>query len=421
MAAADRFISRLARGTMALILAGGRGSRLHELTTWRAKPAVYFGGKFRIIDFPLSNCVNSNIRRIGILTQYRAHSLIRHVMNGWSYLNPNLREYVEVLPASQQGPSDAWYKGTADAVYQNAEIIRNYGPSHVLVLAGDHIYKMDYGLMLAEHARREADLTVGCIEVPRLSARAFGVMGVDDEWRVREFEEKPDDPRPMPGRRDQALASMGIYIFNTEFLMRELARDAEDANSTHDFGRDIIPSIIERARVFAYPFRDPLTGEQAYWRDVGTIDSFWASNMELLDPEPPLDIYDREWPILTHQLQLPPAKFMTDASGLSGTARDSMVSGACVIDGGELHRSVLFSNVGVEAGARVEETVVLPDGLIESGARVRRAVLDRGCRVPAGMVIGEDADEDRKHFRVTDSGIVLVTPAMLGQAHIAGA
>jgi glucose-1-phosphate adenylyltransferase len=413
MQSGDRFVSRLSRDTMALVLAGGRGSRLFELTTWRAKPAVYFGGKFRIIDFPLSNCVNSHIRRISILTQYRAHSLIRHVMNGWSYLNPNLGEFIDVLPASQQMKSEAWYKGTADAVHQNADIINDYGPAHVLVLAGDHIYKMDYGLMLAEHVRSGADLTVGCLEVPCAQASAFGVMGVDENWRVRYFEEKPSQPRSMPGKPGTALASMGIYVFSREFLMRELDIDAADNASTHDFGRDIIPRIIRSARVFAYPNRDPVTGAQAYWRDVGTIDSFWASNLELLDPDPPLDIYDKEWPILTHQLQLPPAKFMTDDQGRSGTARDSMVSGACIIDGGELHRSVLFSNVGVEAGARLEETVVLPDSLIEAGARVTRAVLDRGCRIPAGMVIGENRELDEKRFRVSDSGIVLVTPEML--------
>ena len=271
-----RFVTRLSRGTLALVLAGGRGTRLHELTRWRAKPAVFFGGKFRIIDFPLSNCVNSNIRRIGILTQYRAHSLIRHVVNGWSALNPNLGEFVEILPASQQMTSEAWYKGTADAVYQNADIIKSYEPDHVLILAGDHIYKMDYGLMLAEHVRSGADLTVGCIEVPRQSATALGVMGVDDNWRVRYFEEKPSQPRAMPGRPDTALASMGIYVFSSDFLMRELSADAMDPSSSHDFGRDIIPRLIQTARVFAYPFRDPISGGQAYWRDVGTIDSFWA-------------------------------------------------------------------------------------------------------------------------------------------------
>ena len=408
-----RFVTRLSRGTLALVLAGGRGTRLHELTRWRAKPAVFFGGKFRIIDFPLSNCVNSNIRRIGILTQYRAHSLIRHVVNGWSALNPNLGEFVEILPASQQMTSEAWYKGTADAGYQNADIIKSYEPDHVLILAGDHIYKMDYGLMLAEHVRSGADLTVGCIEVPRQSATALGVMGVDDNWRVRYFEEKPSQPRAMPGRPDTALASMGIYVFSSDFLMRELSADAMDPSSSHDFGRDIIPRLIQTARVFAYPFRDPISGGQAYWRDVGTIDSFWASNLELLEAEPPFDIYDKEWPILTHQLQLPPAKFMTDDEGRSGTARDSMVSGACIIDGGSLMRSVLFSNVRVETGARVEDTVVLPDSVVGAGARVTKAVLDRGCHIPPGMVIGEDERHDRDRFRVSDSGVVLVTPEML--------
>lgn len=414
-----RFISRLTRETIALILAGGRGSRLHELTQWRAKPAVYFGGKFRIIDFPLSNCVNSNIRRIGVLTQYKAHSLIRHLVHGWGSFHRELGEFVEILPASQR-TSDSWYAGTADAVYQNLDIIRNYRPRFVLMLAGDHIYKMDYGPMLAYHMEKKADMTVGCIEVPLEEARGFGVMTVHENGRVARFDEKPAEPQPMPGSETQALASMGIYVFNTRFLSEVLEEDAVRAESTHDFGRDIIPSLIEKKKVFAYAFRDPVTGEKAYWRDVGTIDAFWQANMELVSVSPELNLYDDQWPILTYQLQLPPAKFVFNDEDRRGMATDSMVSGGCIISGGRLNRSLLFSNVRVHSYAYVEDSVLLPEVRVGRRCRIKNAVIDRGARIPEGMVIGEDPKEDGKRFRVTPKGIVLVTAEMLGQPVHAG-
>jgi glucose-1-phosphate adenylyltransferase len=414
-----RFISRLTRETLALILAGGRGSRLHELTQWRAKPAVYFGGKFRIIDFPLSNCVNSNIRRIGVLTQYKAHSLIRHLVHGWSSFHRDLGEFVEILPASQR-TSGEWYAGTADAVYQNLDIIRNYRPRHVLILAGDHVYKMDYGPMLAYHMERKADMTVGCIEVPLEEARGFGVMTVDEEGRVVRFDEKPAQPRPIPGSEDQALASMGIYVFNTKFLFRVLGTDAANTGSSHDFGKDIIPSLIESDRVYAYAFRDPVTGKKAYWRDVGTIDGFWRANMELVSVSPELNLYDDQWPILTYQLQLPPAKFIFNDEDRRGMATDSMVSGGCIISGGRLNRALLFSNVRVHSYSHVEDSVLLPEVDVGRYARIKNAVIDRGVQIPEKMVIGEDPEQDNKRFRVTPKGIVLVTAEMLGQSLHAG-
>ncbi len=414
-----RFVSRLTREAIALILAGGRGSRLHELTRWRAKPAVYFGGKFRIIDFPLSNCVNSNIRRIGVLTQYKAHSLIRHLVRGWASFHHSLGEFVEILPASQR-TSESWYAGTADAVYQNLDIIHNYRPRFVLILAGDHIYKMDYGPMLAYHMEKKADMTVGCIEVPLEEARGFGVMTVKEDGRVARFDEKPAEPQPMPGSETQALASMGIYVFNTRFLFDELKHDAAQAESTHDFGSDIIPSLIERKKVFAYSFRDPVTGKKAYWRDVGTIDAFWQANMELVSVSPELNLYDDQWPILTYQLQLPPAKFVFNDEDRRGMATDSMVSGGCIISGGRLNRSLLFSNVRVHSYAHVEGSVLLPEVRVGRRCRIKNAVIDRGAHIPEGMVIGEDPEEDGKRFRVTPKGIVLVTAEMLGQSVHAG-
>ena len=410
-----RFVSNLSRDTMALILAGGRGSRLHELTRWRAKPAMFFGGKFRIIDFPLSNCVNSNIRRIGVLTQYRAHSLIRHLVDGWSMLNPNLGEFVEVLPASQQMTSSAWYQGTADAVYQNLDIIQSHKPRYVLVLAGDHVYKMDYGLMLADHVNSGAQMTVACLEVPRAQASAFGVMRVDEQWQVREFAEKPADPKPLPSDPNRALASMGIYVFDAEFLIRQLHLDAVEPDSTHDFGHDIIPRLIADAHVQAYPFRDPDSGAQAYWRDVGTIDSFWTANLELLSEHPELDLYDQEWPILTHQLQLPPARFLTNRDDHNASVTESMVSGACVIDGAHLRCALLFSNVRVGVNSVVDASVVLPDSEIGPRCVINNAVLDRGCEVPANMQIGVNLEDDRQRFHVSDGGVVMVTPQMLEQ------
>lgn len=415
LVAPTRYVSRLTRDTLALALAGGRGSRLKQLTLWRAKPAVPFGGKFRIIDFPLSNCINSGIRRIGVLTQYKAHSLIQHIQKGWGFLRGEFGEFVELLPA-QQRIATSWYTGTADAVYQNLDIIRNHDPSYVLILAGDHVYKMDYGPMIAYHVEHGADVTVGAIEVPRAQARAFGVIATDEAGRVLRFTEKPEHPETLPGRTDTVLASMGIYLFNTSFLYEQLIRDADTATSHHDFGRDVLPSLLKPYRVVAYPFRDPHSGRQGYWRDVGTIDAYWQANMELIHVTPELNLYDQEWPIWTHQEQLPPAKFVfDDEDGRRGQAVDSMVSGGDIISGATVRRSLLFSNVRVEAHSEVLDAVVLPDVTIGRHCRLREVVIDKGCVIPDGTVIGEDLTADARRFHVTEGGVVLVTPEMLGQ------
>ncbi len=413
-----RFVSRLTRQTVALILAGGQGSRLHELTAWRAKPGLHFGGKFRIIDFPLSNCMNSGIRRIGVLTQYKAHSLISHLVKGWSWNQSPVgsREFVEILPASQRVGGE-WYRGTADAVYQNLDIIRTHSPEFVLVLAGDHIYKMDYGHLLAAHVEQGADMTVSCLEVPlEEAAGEFGVMTVDETGRVIKFKEKPENPDPIPGKPDLCLASMGNYLFNTDFLYEQVIKDADTPDTQHDFGRNVIPSIIDDYHVYAYPFRDPETGNQAYWRDVGTLNAFWEANMELVSVTPQLNMYDMEWPIFTHQEQAAPAKFVFDEHDRKGFAIQSMVSGGCVISGAQVNRSLLFSNVRISSYSEVTDSVILPEVTIGENCRIRKAIIDRGSKIPADTVIGEDAEEDRKKgFRVTDKGITLVTPDMLGQ------
>ncbi len=411
-----RFVSLLTRHCMALVLAGGQGSRLYELTHWRAKPAVPFGGKFRIIDFPLSNCVNSGIRQIGVLTQYKAHSLIQHLVAGWSHFRRELGEVLEVLPASQRVGGE-WYRGTADAIYQNLDIIRTHKPDYVLVLSGDHIYKMDYGPMLAFHVESGADMTVSCLEVPLAEAAgAYGVMEVNAHQRVVGFAEKPARPKPIPDHPDLCMASMGNYVFNTDFLYSQLIADADFAESAHDFGKDLIPSMIGRHKVHAYPFRNAKTGERAYWRDVGTLDAYWQANMELMSVTPELNLYDDEWPILTHQAQLPPAKFVFNDDDRRGMAVDSMVSGGCLISGARLNRTLLFSNVHVHSYADVEDTVILPGVDVGRHARIKRAIIDRGCRIPDATVIGEDHAEDRRRgFRVSDGGVVLVTPDMLGQ------
>ncbi|MEW6562020.1 MAG: glucose-1-phosphate adenylyltransferase [Pseudomonadota bacterium] len=414
----SRFVSVMTKNTYAMVLAGGRGSRLHQLTDWRAKPAVPFGGKFRIIDFVLSNCVNSGIRRIGIATQYKAHSLIQHVQRGWSFLNGKFGEFIDVLPA-QQRVEELWYQGTADAVFQNLDILRENQPEYVLILAGDHVYKMDYGKLLAFHAEKEADMTVACIEVPLEDAKAFGVMSVDDESRVVAFNEKPANPSPMPGCTDRALCSMGIYVFNTRFLYEQLVRDADDPKSSHDFGKDIIPHLVSsHYRVYAQTFEDScvkMDDGVPYWRDVGTIDSYWEANMELTKVVPDLNMYDQEWPIWTYQEQLPPAKFVFDQEERRGSAFDSLVSGGCIISGATVRRSLLFSNVRVNSFSSVEDSVILPNVTIGRNVTLKRVVVDKNCVIPEGMVVGVDREEDEKRFFVTSKGVTLVTPDMLGQ------
>jgi len=409
-----RFVSRLTRNTLALILAGGRGSRLHQLTQWRSKPAVPFGGKFRIIDFPLSNCINSGIRRIGILTQYKAHSLILHIQRGWGFLRGEFGEFVELLPA-QQRVENNWYQGTADAIYQNIDILRSHDPDYVLILAGDHIYKMDYGTMIAHHVEAGADMTVGCLEVDLETAKAFGVMSVDSDGRVLEFAEKPENPKPIPGSTDSAMVSMGIYVFSKDFLFEQLIKDADIEESTHDFGKDIIPRVISNHRVVAHLFRENDTGAQAYWRDVGTVDAFWKTNQELIGVTPELNLYDSSWPIWTYQEQLPPAKFIFDDDGRRGMAVDSMISGGCIISGAVVRHTLIFSNVRVNSFSEIEDSVVLPNVVIERNCRIKKAVIDDGCVVPEGTVIGEDPVADAERFHVTPNGVVLVSPVMLGQ------
>jgi glucose-1-phosphate adenylyltransferase len=416
---APRFVSLLTKNTVALILAGGRGSRLKQLTNWRAKPAVPFGGKFRIIDFPMSNCMNSGIRRMAVLTQYKSHSLIKHIQRGWGFLRGEFNEFVDILPAQQRVSEAHWYKGTADAVYQNLDILRVHKPEYVLVLAGDHIYKMDYGEMVANHVRNEADMTVACIDVPLKEASAFGVMAADNEGRVVSFLEKPKEPPPMPGNPDMALCSMGIYVFNAGFLYEQLVRDADDSKSEHDFGKNIIPHLIEAGyRVYTHSFTESCVhgdDEPAYWRDVGTVDAYWEANLDLAGVTPDLNLYDKTWPIWTYQEQLPPAKFVFDEDHRRGMAVDTMVSGGCIISGAVVRRSVLFSNVRVSEGAYLEEAVVLPDVQIGEGAVLKRVVIDKGCTIPPGTSIGINRKEDEKYFHVTERGITLVTPEMLGQ------
>jgi len=407
-----RYVSRLTSGTLAIIMAGGRGERLKQLTIGRAKPAMPFGGKFRIIDFVLSNCVNSGIRQIAVLTQYKAQSLIEHVQRGWGYLRGEFGEFVDVIPAQQQtGPY--WYSGTADAVYQNLDYIRAHRPTHVLVLAGDHIYKMDYGPMIAYHVEKNADITVGVVEVPVKRAREFGVLSVTEWNRVVQFTEKPANPAPMPGRADTALASMGIYVFNARLLEKLLSADAAREDSQHDFGRNIIPAALAELQVFAYAFQDVRTRAQAYWRDVGTLDGFYEANMELVYVDPELNIYDEEWPIWTYQLQRPPAKFVLDEEGRRGTAINSLVAGGCIISGALVRQSLLFSDVHIEERSVVHTSVVLPGVSVGRDCVIQRAILDEGCMVPDGTRIGVDLAADSSRFEVTESGVVLVTPEML--------
>jgi glucose-1-phosphate adenylyltransferase len=421
-ATSSRFISAITKQTLALILAGGRGSRLKDLTNWRAKPAVHFGGKFRIIDFPLSNCINSGIRRIGVVTQYKAHSLIQHIQRGWSFMRGEFGEFVELLPA-QQRIKEEWYKGTADAVYQNIDILRTYDPTYTVILAGDHVYKMDYGKMLASHVNSKADMTIACLTVPLADATAFGVMTVDKDNRIVEFNEKPKNPIAMPGRPDHALASMGIYVFNTKFLYEQLIRDAMDSKSTHDFGHDIIPYLISRYRVVAHNFDESCVGEPnvpPYWRDVGTVDAYWDANMELTKVIPDLSMYDKNWPIWTYQAQLPPAKFVFDDAERRGIAIDSLVSGGCIISGASVYRSVLFSDVYVNCFSHVEDSVILPKVVVGENVILKRAVVDKGCSLPDGLTVGVNSEHDRKRFYVSEKGITLITPDMLGQGQHLG-
>jgi glucose-1-phosphate adenylyltransferase len=407
----------IARDAMAYVLAGGRGSRLMELTDKRAKPAVYFAGKSRIIDFALSNAINSGIRRIGVATQYKAHSLIRHLQRGWNFLRPERNESFDILPASQRISETGWYAGTADAVFQNLDIIESYGPKYIVVLAGDHIYKMDYELMLQHHVDTGADVTVGCLEVPRMEATGFGVMHVDAEDRIVSFLEKPKDPPGMPDKPDMALASMGIYVFETAFLTEQLHRENATPGTSHDFGKDLIPYIVKHGKATAHNFgRSCVRSNQepvAYWRDVGTVDAYWAANMDLCEVVPQLDLYDQDWPIWTYAEVTPPAKFVHDEEGRRGAAVASLVSGGCIVSGAALKRTLLFTGVRVNSYSSIEEGVVLPYVDVGRGASLKKVVIDRGVKIPAGLVIGEDPILDAKRFRRTEGGICLVTQEMI--------
>ena len=415
----------LVRRTIALVLAGGRGSRLKQLTDGRAKPAVYFGGKFRIIDFSLSNCVNSGIRRIGVITQYKSHSLLRHMQRGWSFLRAELNEMVDVLPAQQRLDDEHWYRGTADAIYQNLDIIQSSNPEYVVVLAGDHVYKMDYSLMLQDHVRSGAECTVGCIEVPRAEASAFGVMAIDEQRKIIDFVEKPAHPQGMqgvqgmPGNDAMSLVSMGIYIFNAAYLYRLLNEDLANPTSSHDFGKDVIPVAVREGQAQAHPFSMSCVSTSAqakpYWRDVGTLDAFWEANLDLASVTPELDIYDNDWPIWTNQRQLPPAKFVQDAQGKHGLAINTMVSGGCIVSGSNVSNSVLFSSVRVHSYCHIDQAVLLPDTTVGRGCRISKVVVDRGCTLPEGLVIGDDPELDARRFERTSNGVVLVTRNMLSR------
>jgi glucose-1-phosphate adenylyltransferase len=409
----------LVRRTIALVLAGGRGSRLKQLTDRRAKPAVYFGGKFRIIDFALSNCLNSGIRRMAVVTQYKSHSLMRHMQRGWSFLRAELNEMVDLLPAQQRSGEEHWYRGTADAIFQNIDIIRSSRPEYIVILAGDHIYKMDYSLMVKDHVENGAGCTVGCIEVPRSEASAFGVMALGAERKITAFLEKPADPPPMPGQTDVSLASMGIYVFNAEYLYQLLEEDLANPESSHDFGKDVIPRCVAEGRALAHPFSMSCVSrskkDKFYWRDVGPIDAFWAANLDLASTSPELDIYDTDWPIWTHQRQLPPAKFVPDRNGANGVAVNTLISGGCIVSGSHVAQSVLFSEVRVHSFCHVEQAVLLPNVTVNRHCRLRRVVVDRNCVLPVGLVVGEDAALDAQRFERTEGGVVLITKDMLSK------
>lgn len=413
--------SHLPKRTMAIVLAGGRGSRLQQLTSLRAKPAVYFGGKFRIIDFALSNCINSGIRRIGVVTQYRAHSLLRHLQRGWSFLRGEQNEFIDLMPAQQQIDEQTWYRGTADAVLQNLGVIRSYRPEYILVLAGDHVYKMDYSMLLLDHVEMQSVCTVACIEVPRHEATGFGVMAIDEHRRINSFVEKPADPPPMPHKPDMALASMGVYVFNADYLYSLLEDDTLNAESNHDFGRDIIPHVVRsghaRAHFFGMSCVPSSNVIPPYWRDVGTVESFWAANLDLTSNMPHLNIYDEDWPIWTYQEQRPPAKFVPDQNGMHGIAANTMVSGGCIICGSQLSNTILFSKVRINSFCNIDQTVILPECDIGAHCRLKKVVIDRGCILRDGMVIGEDAALDAKRFYRSENGVVLVTQEMLAKLY----
>jgi glucose-1-phosphate adenylyltransferase len=404
---------------MAYVLAGGKGTRLQELTDWRAKPAVHFGGTTRIIDFALSNALNSGIRRIGVATQYKAHSLIRHLQRGWNFFRLERNESFDILPASQRVGEGAWYAGTADAVFQNIDIIESYAPKYIVILAGDHIYKMDYEPMLVQHVEQNADVTVGCLEVSVDEASAFGIMHVDENNYIRSFVEKPKDPPTMPGKPNMALASMGVYVFDTMFLFDQLRRDAAEHHSGHDFGKDIIPYIVRHGSAVAHHFSRSCvrtSGQAAtYWRDVGTLDAYWAANLDLTDVVPQLDLYDRNWPIWTFAEISPPAKFVHDHDDRRGQAISSLVSGGCIVSGAMIRQSLLFTRVHVHSYATIESAVVLPDVVIGRGARLKNVIVDRGVRIPANLVVGEDPELDAARFRRTESGICLITRTMIAR------
>ncbi|MEK7361709.1 MAG: glucose-1-phosphate adenylyltransferase [Pseudomonadota bacterium] len=408
---------QLPKRAFAIVLAGGRGSRLKQLTDRRAKPAVYFGGKFRIVDFALSNCLNSGIRQIGIATQYKSHSLLRHLQRGWSFLKTEMNESIDLLPAQQRVSEESWYRGTADAVFQNLDIIRDKRPQFIVVLAGDHVYKMDYSLLLTDHVAMGAQCTVACIEVPVADASGFGVMAIDRSRRITDFVEKPAHPPAIPGKPERALASMGIYVFNAQYLYDALARDLADPSSSHDFGKDIIPQAVRSKEAVAHPFGYSCvmgdTSKEPYWRDVGTIDAYWEANIDLTAVQPELDMYDRAWPILTYQEQLPPAKFVFNQDGRRGMALDSLVSGGCIISGSVIENSLLFSKCRVNSYCKLRQAVLLPEVTVGRHSRLTRVVIDHGCSIPAGTVIGEDPAEDARRFERTDNGVTLVTPAML--------
>ena len=410
-------MSRLTQRSMAFVLAGGRGSRLKELTDRRVKPAVYFGGKARIIDFALSNALNSGIRKMSIATQYKAHSLIRHCQRGWNFFRAERNEYLDILPASQRVDENKWYVGTADAVTQNIDIVDSYDIDYVLILAGDHIYKMDYELMLRQHVDAKADVTVGCLTVPRMEATAFGVMQVDKDDRITQFLEKPADPPGIPGDPDHALASMGIYVFKWTFLRELLLRDAEDPNSSHDFGGDIIPYIVKNGKAQAHRFTTSCVRHKpeadAYWRDVGTVDAFWKANIDLTDFDPDLDLWDQNWPIWTYSESAPPAKFIHDQDDRRGSAVSSLVSGGCIISGTEIRNSLLFTQVHTNSYASLHKVVALPYVNVARSARLKNCVIDRGVQIPEGLIVGEDPEEDAKWFRVSEGGVALITQPML--------